>query len=49
MVVPRERLHCGRHENKDLTVFTMLMRAHAIALRTAREMLIETGVSPLEA
>lgn len=27
----------------------MLMRAHAIALRTAREMLMETGVSPLEA
>lgn len=33
----------------DPTVFTMLMRAHAIALRAARELLLETGVSPLEA
>lgn len=33
----------------DPTVFTMLMRAHAIAVRAARELLMETGVSPLEA
>lgn len=33
----------------DETVFALLTRAHAIAQKAAREMLMESGVSPLEA
>jgi DNA-binding MarR family transcriptional regulator len=33
----------------DPTVFALLMRAHAVALKAASEMLMETGASPLEA
>lgn len=33
----------------DPTVFALLMRAHAVALKAANEMLMETGASPMEA
>jgi DNA-binding MarR family transcriptional regulator len=46
---PGARLIIGAMGKYDETVFALLGRAHAVAQKAAREMLMESGVSPLEA
>ena len=49
MAAPRCGLQCGAMRNFDDTVFALLARAHAHMVRAAQDMLMDCGVSALEA